>query len=110
MIHITIILYPFYEILLQLFFLHRDVRFDLRYNEIVDVDMDFAELLLDPLENKNVVVLLDGNPLHCDCHAIAFKKFSVKSYHLQYSDLRCASPEHLKGQKFSDSTYLLQFM
>lgn len=81
----------------------RDVRFDLRYNEIADVDMDFAELLLDPLENKNVVVMLDGNPLHCDCHAIAFKKFAVKSYHLQYSDLRCASPENLRERKFAES-------
>jgi hypothetical protein len=65
--------------------------------------MDFAELLLEPLENKNVVVLLDGNPLHCDCQAIAFKKFAVKSYHLQYSELICASPENLKGKKFGES-------
>ncbi|OXA46761.1 Protein toll [Folsomia candida] len=86
----------------DLYFVSQDVRFDLRYNEIADVDMDFADLLLDPLENKNVVVLLDGNPIDCDCHAISFKKFSVKSYHLQYSDLRCASPPTLEGRKFSE--------
>jgi hypothetical protein len=72
------------------------------------VDMDFAELLLEPLENKNIVVLLDGNPLHCDCHAISFKKFNVKSYKLHYADLRCATPESLSGQKFTQGCYIVE--
>lgn len=75
---------------------------DLRYNEITDVDMDFAEVLLEPAENRHVAVMLDGNPIHCDCHALAFKKFSMSSYLLQYTDLRCHTPTHLHGMKFRD--------
>lgn len=80
----------------------RNVRVDLRYNEITEVDMDFAEVILEPTENRHVAVMLDGNPIHCDCHALAFKKFQMPSYLLQYTDLRCHTPPHLHGMKFRE--------
>ncbi|ODN03681.1 Protein toll, partial [Orchesella cincta] len=88
----------------DLYFTASNIRVDVRYNEITEVDMDFADVLLETAENKHVAVMLDGNPIHCDCHALAFKKFSMPAYLLQHNDLRCHTPPYLHGQKFRDVT------
>lgn len=60
------------------------------------------------------VILLGGNPFHCDCHLVWLKDFyDVRVYLLKYVDVStekyipmCLSPEQLKGKSWNsiDST------
>lgn len=79
-----------------------EVRIDLRFNQITDI-LFKDEIDEDGLQKRQV--LLDHNPLKCDCrllHFIKFTKNSSKSpIEIDTKNLRCASPERMEGKVIS---------
>ena len=77
------------------------VTIDLTYNQIQEVNFEFVI-------NETTQVLLDHNPIACDCRIYSFinhlkhsnGKKSKPNIHTE--NLKCAIPEHLAGTKVSE--------
>lgn len=99
----------------NLHFLSNNIVVDLRHNLISRIDLVKAEQMAmqksnDQVNGKDVVkILLDDNPLHCDCSAYHFVKYLDgtlnpnvnKMVQLVANNLSCVSPPQLKGVQIS---------
>lgn len=73
---------------------------DLSYNQITSIVESKTSIYV------HDVLLLGGNPLHCDCHLQWLKYFyNTRKYLLKYIEVgrdkfipKCASPQHLSGK------------
>nr|AJC98691.1 TOLL1A [Anopheles coluzzii]AJC98694.1 TOLL1A [Anopheles coluzzii]AJC98696.1 TOLL1A [Anopheles coluzzii] len=97
-------------------FLAPAITVDLRHNSIFEIDLaDMERLVL--LEPRNfdeqtgrARVLLNDNPLHCNCIAYAFAQYIQNRlatavydrFELVANELTCHGPEHLEGALIKD--------
>ncbi|KAJ8705130.1 hypothetical protein PYW08_012450 [Mythimna loreyi] len=89
-------------------FLSPKVEVDLSHNHITDIILPFAVLSKeDPMyARSNNTVLLEGNPLSCDCglYNLAMRLKGLKPLNVEpnfiVDNVYCASPKHLKGKLF----------
>ena len=75
--------------------------------------MDHADFLIDGHSKRRLTVIMDGNPLNCDCQIIAFKTFRLKGINFEYSNLTCQQPPGLAKADFASCktiNYYLQIL
>lgn len=88
-------------------YLQKDsLEIDLRHNEISEINFRM-EIDEDNLSQKDV--LLDHNPIKCDCNLLYFIKFVIEQTKsakkspivIDIKNLKCASPERMRGKELS---------
>jgi hypothetical protein len=62
--------------------------------------MDLADHIIDGAENRFLTIIMDGNPLNCDCNILAFKTFNLKGVNFEYKNLTCQQPQWLVNVDF----------
>lgn len=62
--------------------------------------MKLADVIITDAHKRILNIILDENPLNCDCHILAFKTFRLKGINFQFSNLSCAEPTWLAGLQF----------
>ena len=84
-------------------FTSKNITVNFAHNVISEVDFNFIDSTDSFLSNVNVI--LENNPINCECnliHFIRFLKGESKSIQINTGDLYCAGPEKLKGKLVSE--------
>jgi protein toll len=88
------------------FITKNSLRFDLRHNQIKEIGF---QSIIELDKSIEITVLLDHNPLNCDCLLLHFVKFLHREQSavqkspikIDTSNMRCASPGRMEGKELS---------
>ncbi|CAL7933908.1 unnamed protein product [Xylocopa violacea] len=92
-------------------FFSNNIKVDLRHNKIERVNLKLAEsVAISQQTARNVIILIDDNPIVCDCYLYNFLRYLdgdmhpyVQNYfHIRPDNLTCQSPKWLKDIKVTD--------
>ncbi|EZA52048.1 hypothetical protein DMN91_009805 [Ooceraea biroi] len=92
-------------------FLSSNIRVDLTYNKIRRISLhDAEELAANQEYSRNVIILVDNNPINCDCDLYDFLRYiegemhpKVQEYfHIIPRNLTCQGPPWLKNMRVTD--------
>ncbi|XP_046735889.1 protein toll-like [Diprion similis] len=91
---------------------------DIRHNNIKVIDLSFAPALVNYQHTKlaadrTVIVLVDENPIVCDCSLNSFLEYLdgqmhpdvQKLFHIKPDQLKCSGPEYMTGTRVADLKY-----
>jgi protein toll len=101
--------YQFQSVDLQ--FLSNNIKVDLTHNKIRHISLHDAEDIASLQKfSRDVIILVDNNPLNCDCDLYDFLRYiegrmhpKVQEYfHIIPQNLTCQSPESLKNVRVTD--------
>lgn len=88
---------------------YQPVSVDLSNNEIFEVDFNELEILA--MNERELTVYMENNPIYCNCDILHFNKFlrselaasnTNRLFEIIPGDLRCAGPENLDGKLVID--------
>ncbi|XP_031848594.1 toll like receptor [Nomia melanderi] len=91
-------------------FISSKIKVDLRYNNIKHIYLNSAEKLASFHISRDVIILVDNNPIACDCDLYDFVRYlegkmhpNVQNYfHIISGDLMCQSPEWIMNISVSN--------
>jgi len=104
-----VFLHQFQSVDLQ--FLSNNIKVDLTHNKIRHIFLRDAEDIASPQKfPRDVIVLVDNNPLNCDCNLYDFLRYiegrmhpKVQEYfHIIPQNLTCQSPKSLRNIRVTD--------
>lgn len=92
-------------------FVSSNIEVDLTHNKIEHIFLRDAEQFVSYQEDaRNAIILINNNPLHCDCGLYDFLRYiegrmhpKVQNYfHIIPGNLTCQSPNELKNVRVTD--------
>ncbi|XP_076766748.1 toll like receptor [Xylocopa sonorina] len=95
-------------------FFSNTIEVDLRHNQIEFIDLQLAEgIAISRHEGRNVIILIDNNPIVCDCNLYNFLRYldgdmnsNVRGYfNIIPGNMTCQSPEWIQGIKVTNLTF-----
>ncbi|XP_046603133.1 protein toll [Neodiprion virginianus] len=99
-------------------FIPNHVTVDIRHNNIKEINLVWAESLVDDPKiklaaDRTVIISVDENPIVCDCGLNSFLKYLngqmhpnvQKLFHIKPDQLKCSGPQFMAGTRVSDLKY-----